>query len=110
MVYAKKLMYASHCNMFTQNLIHVYVLLQVCDASGIYPTPKVICTPINRDFLNRRLSVQVVWLKERLQQLNSLCPTVDDDSTEDSALLHTCRALQHRVHTFILSLTNYVSN
>ena len=79
----------------------------------MYPTPRVICAPINRDFLNRRLSVQVVWLKERLQQLNRLCATVDDNSsgnTKDSALLRTCEALQDNVSTFILNSTDYVSN
>ena len=79
----------------------------------MYPTPRVICAPINRDFLNHRLSVQVVWLKERLQQLNRLCATVDDNSsgnTKGSALLRTCEALQDNVSTFILNSTDYVSN
>ena len=73
----------------------------------------VICAPINRDFLNRRLSVQAVKLKERLQQLDNLYTANNESSSggsEDSGLLQTCEALQNIVHTFILSLVDYVSD
>ena len=77
------------------------------------PVSKPFCEPIDRNFLNRRLSVQAVQLKLQLKQINTLCENSDKDSgdgTEDLALHETCQKHRGPIQAFILNVTNYVSS
>ena len=89
------------------NIMHIYILYQAGGASGTLL--RDMCVPINRDFLNRRLSVQLVLLKQRLQELDTSCSTTDGNSKGDANLLHACQTLQDDLRFFSLTLTNYVS-
>ena len=86
-------------------ILCVHGLYQAGGVSGTL----LMCVPMNRDFLNRRLCVQLVLLKQKLEQLNNLCSTTGGSSKVNASVFHACQTLQDDLRSFSLTLTNYVS-